>query len=139
MNIQVANNIQYAYGSIRLGLEDFTQQYCDSAIAGLTNSIQFSPENPNPYYQRAGLSFELGDYESVVSDTTTAIEVDPDNAHYYDLRGLANFRLHQYSEAIRDFRFATAVAPTAEFRQQAEIHFHLAQTWIESQQPHAEQ
>jgi tetratricopeptide (TPR) repeat protein len=58
------------------------------ALAIYNEIIQSSPNDPNPYFDRAILHMELGDTNSAVADLEKVVELDPDDADALKQLGL---------------------------------------------------
>lgn len=57
----------------------------DPNVDAITAALREAPQNPELYYNRAGLFYELESYDNAISDLANAIQLDSTQVEYYHL------------------------------------------------------
>ena len=108
------------YNSNRLSPEQLAYQFFDSedlgnALLNVNTAIENDLFNPDLYFLRGKIYFELNDYIQAKTDFLTVIVYDPQfaDAHYYN--GMCNLFLGNQQLAKKDFEVAASLGdPVAE-------------------------
>lgn len=85
---------------------DFEGVSPDKGIEYLNNIEKRASNNPDVYYKRASLYFEIGKYDQALADITKSLEIEEANADYVYLGGKINQRLGLSEKAIEQLLLA---------------------------------
>lgn len=97
----------------------------DPGIARLSTEIDRQPDNAELYRQRAGMYYDLENFDGAVNDLTRALALDSTNVDYHYL--LADVYLDYYRSrlALRTLERAASLEPD-----RLETHLRLAETQL---------
>ena len=91
--------------------EHFKNARHNEAVECYTKSIELDPKNPNTYYSRGNIYFDLKENKKAIADYTKAIEIYPNYYEAYYNRGCIYFDLKEYKKAIADYTKAIKIYP----------------------------
>lgn len=75
-------------------------------------SIKSNPNNPNTYFNRGNLKFQLGNYKGAMKDYNIAIKLNPEYLEAYHSRAIVKERLDYYNGAIADYNIILKIDPS---------------------------
>eukprot|EP00056_Hartaetosiga_gracilis_P012673 m.203230 g.203230 ORF g.203230 m.203230 type:complete len:476 (+) comp13728_c3_seq1:215-1642(+) len=85
----------------------YKQKYFYEALAHYTRAIEFDPETPTYYHNRAAAYIQIGKYKEGVEDAKKALRLDNTQAKYHNRIAKCFVGLGRFSDARRHYGFAT--------------------------------
>lgn len=85
-------------------IENYDAGDLEGATEDLDRALDWDPENPSAYRQRAEWRLDDGDYAGALEDCNHALEVSADDTRTLLQRSLAHQHLGQHAEAIEDWK-----------------------------------
>jgi Tfp pilus assembly protein PilF len=83
----------------------------DEALASYNRAISIKPDNPEAYYNRGVLFFNLERFEDAIASYDRAIAIKPDYIQAHNNRGNTLKELKRLSEALGSFDRAISIKP----------------------------
>ena len=98
-----------------------------SALDDYNESIRLIADDPNIYYWRGRVRYDMETYGEAVRDFTQAINLNPRDAQYYYWRAMAFYEQEIYAEAMFNFNQAIDLSPgdAQYYYQRAMVSFKL--------------
>ena len=93
------------------GVEKLEKGNPKAAVRTLTQAINYNPENPEAYHQRANAYYDLEEYQQAIEDYTKAIQLNPNYINAYFNRGLARYDAQDLPGAIADYSKVIELQP----------------------------
>ncbi|MGD9159490.1 MAG: tetratricopeptide repeat protein [Desulfobacteraceae bacterium] len=107
-----AVNIIRAANYFKEGVLSGVSKNTESALEAYENALEFCPDYPEVYYQRAELYRSMSRNKEAITEYSQAIKYDNNEAHYYIARGICYFDMEQQGSAMKDFSHVIDLKPS---------------------------
>ena len=95
------------------GGKDYYEKNVKGAFQEFDTAITLVPNYVEPYLNRAGLKYSVGDKEGALQDYDKTIELNPNLSEAFNNRGILKEELNDIAGAQRDFDKAIEIKPTS--------------------------
>jgi tetratricopeptide (TPR) repeat protein len=81
------------------------------ALIAYNNALKMQPNNPDAYFRRGVLYYDMKNYQAAYSDFNQVVRLSPDSAVAFMNRGLSQDLMQKNQEAVKDYTKSISLNP----------------------------